>query len=711
MYLGDNLLQGGIVELVERFRAGAADALILLTPVPDPRTTASPSSRAIASCASSRSRRSRAATSRWSASTCSRRRIHDAARAIEPSARGELEITDAIQHLVDTRPARRAAHRQRLVEGHRPARGHARGQPPDPRHARGALRRRARSTRSSTGASSSRRARGSSARPCAARRSSAPARGSIDAYVGPYTAVGEDCVIESAEVEHSILLAGLRGPRPRRPHRVLAARTQRRGSAATTRQPRAYRFMLGDNSEVRDPVMRVLVTGAGGMLGRDVVAAAARAATTCVGLTHARARHHRRAARSPRRSRAARRTRSSTAPPGPTSTAPRRDEARRFAVNADGAGNLARAARRAPGRDSCTSRPTTSSTGTASAAVRRVRPDRCRRPPTGAPSSPASAPCWRPRRGTPWCAPRGCSGVGGRNFVTTMLAKADAGRARDRGRHRPGRLPDLHRASRVAAARPRGAASAAASSRGRGRRLVLVNEFAQAIFAAAGLECECVPRRPAPSCARAAQRPAWSVLGTERDERAAAAWRDGPRRLPRARSQRRAVHEAARLRRRRLHRLELRAPARCAAATTRSWCSTSSPTPGAARTSHDLEDDPRFSFVHGAIEDRRRGGGGDRRRRRGRQLRRRDARRPLDRGARRVRAHPRARHLRAARGGARARHPLPAGLDRRGLRLDRRGLVHRELAAATRPRPTARRRPAPTCCVGSYHDTFGLQTR
>ncbi len=30
----------------------------------------------------------------------------------------------------------------------------------------------------------------------------------VDCYIGPYTAIGEDCVIERAEVEHSILLAG-----------------------------------------------------------------------------------------------------------------------------------------------------------------------------------------------------------------------------------------------------------------------------------------------------------------------------------------------------------------------------------------------------------------------------------------------------------------------------------------------------------------------
>src|SRR5436189_4272088 len=36
MYLGDNLLQGGIADLVRAFRSGEPEALILLTPVPDP---------------------------------------------------------------------------------------------------------------------------------------------------------------------------------------------------------------------------------------------------------------------------------------------------------------------------------------------------------------------------------------------------------------------------------------------------------------------------------------------------------------------------------------------------------------------------------------------------------------------------------------------------------------------------------------------------
>ena len=70
-----------------------------------------------------------------------------------------------------------------------------------------------------------------------------------DCYVGPYTAIGEDCVICEAEVEHSILLSGctvsnLAG----RMESSLLGRnvTISRG----VRQPKAYRFMVGDNSEI-----------------------------------------------------------------------------------------------------------------------------------------------------------------------------------------------------------------------------------------------------------------------------------------------------------------------------------------------------------------------------------------------------------------------------------------------------------------------------
>src|ERR671930_679469 len=37
MYLGDNLLRDGVTDLVRTFREEAPDALILLTPVPDPQ--------------------------------------------------------------------------------------------------------------------------------------------------------------------------------------------------------------------------------------------------------------------------------------------------------------------------------------------------------------------------------------------------------------------------------------------------------------------------------------------------------------------------------------------------------------------------------------------------------------------------------------------------------------------------------------------------
>src|SRR5688572_13434704 len=101
MYLGDNLLQGGMTDLVEAFKTSEPDALILLTPVPDPENygvaelTDGKVTRLVEKPPQPRTDLALCGVYMFTAG------IHDAARAIEPSARGELEITDAIQYLVD----------------------------------------------------------------------------------------------------------------------------------------------------------------------------------------------------------------------------------------------------------------------------------------------------------------------------------------------------------------------------------------------------------------------------------------------------------------------------------------------------------------------------------------------------------------------------------------------------------------------------------
>ena len=159
-------------------RASAPDALILLTPVPDPENYGVAELdgdrvvRLVEKPAEPATDLALVGVYMFTAG------IHDAARAIEPSARGELEITDAIQHLVDG---------GRRVEPHivrgwwkdtGPPGGHARGQPARPRPRRAERGGRADRLAVSTGASSSSPGPGWSARRSAGRRSSARARGS-----------------------------------------------------------------------------------------------------------------------------------------------------------------------------------------------------------------------------------------------------------------------------------------------------------------------------------------------------------------------------------------------------------------------------------------------------------------------------------------------------------------------------------------------------
>jgi glucose-1-phosphate thymidylyltransferase len=102
MYLGDNLLRDGIVSLADKFRANEPDALILLTKVPDPEhygVAELDGDRVVALAEKPAEPTTDLALVGVYMFTAA---IFEAARAIEPSARGELEITDAIQQLVDS---------------------------------------------------------------------------------------------------------------------------------------------------------------------------------------------------------------------------------------------------------------------------------------------------------------------------------------------------------------------------------------------------------------------------------------------------------------------------------------------------------------------------------------------------------------------------------------------------------------------------------
>ncbi len=248
MYLGDNLLQGGISELVSSFRASRPDALILLTPVDDPQNygvAELDGGRVVRLVEKPPNPATNLALVGVYMFTAG---IHDAARAIEPSARGELEITDAIQHLVnegrrvephivrgwwkDTGRLEDMLEANRLVLDRIEPR--MEGELIDAQcDGRVVVEPGARLERTTV--------RGPAIIGAGARIT--------DAYIGPYTSIGEGCVITAAEVEHSILLEGsqvadLEG----RMESSLLGRNVK--ISRGVRQPRAYRFMVGDNSEI-----------------------------------------------------------------------------------------------------------------------------------------------------------------------------------------------------------------------------------------------------------------------------------------------------------------------------------------------------------------------------------------------------------------------------------------------------------------------------
>jgi glucose-1-phosphate thymidylyltransferase len=251
MYLGDNLLRDGITALVDAFRASRPDALILLTRVPDPgnygvaeldgdrvvrlveKPEFPPSDLALVG------------VYMFGPS------IFQAAKAIKPSGRGEFEITDAIQYLIDG---------GKRVESHRVI-GWWKdtGQLDDMLEANRLVLEDL--ERSVEGELVDSKVEGRVVVESGARLERSLVRGPAiigadaritDAYVGPYTSIDSGVTVSRAEVEHSILLSGSSvSDLDSRMEASLLGRNVKlsRGDGL----PKTLRMIVGDNAEIRIP--------------------------------------------------------------------------------------------------------------------------------------------------------------------------------------------------------------------------------------------------------------------------------------------------------------------------------------------------------------------------------------------------------------------------------------------------------------------------
>jgi glucose-1-phosphate thymidylyltransferase len=249
MYLGDNLLRDGIKGLADEFRRTAPDAMILLQHVPDPQ------SYGVAELDGTRVVRleEKPAAPRSDLALVGvymfTPAILESARAIRPSGRGELEITDAIQHLID-RGLRVEPH---VVTGWWKDTGRLEDMLEANRLILDVL-----PPRVDGDVDDASRIEGRVVIEAGARVTGSTVRGPVvigpgavieDAYIGPYTAISAGAVVRRAEVEHSILLEqSLIEDLDARMESSLVGR-----DAVVTRsaaKPRAYRFMVGDHSRV-----------------------------------------------------------------------------------------------------------------------------------------------------------------------------------------------------------------------------------------------------------------------------------------------------------------------------------------------------------------------------------------------------------------------------------------------------------------------------
>ena len=251
MYLGDNLIAGGITNLVQEFEKSDCNAQILLAEVPNPQQFGVAElagddtvKRLVEKPAQPRSNLALVGVYMFDSN------IFQSVNRIQPSARGELEITDAIQDLID----------HDFVVHPFKVRGWWKdtGKLEDMLEANRIVLESLDIKRGPGAVDGGSRIEGRVELGEGVEVVNSLVRGPVvigagtrieNAFVGPYSSIGPDCVLASCEIENSIVLGGseIREIQGRVDGSLVGRNVKiTRGES----RPRAYRFMLGDNSEV-----------------------------------------------------------------------------------------------------------------------------------------------------------------------------------------------------------------------------------------------------------------------------------------------------------------------------------------------------------------------------------------------------------------------------------------------------------------------------
>ncbi len=250
MYLGDNFVVGGINDIVARFARERPAAQIMLTRVRDPRqfgvAELDAAGRVIGLEEKPREPKSDLALVGVYLFGPA---IHDAVAGLKPSGRGELEITDAIQALIESGLPVEST----IITGYWKDTGNVTDMLEVNRLVLESLEPR---TDGRVDDTSELIGRVVVERGAAVERSRVVGPVVIgagatvtDSYVGPFTSIGAGCAVVASEIEYSIVLprASIRGVG--RIQSSLIGRDAEVTPAPTTL--RAHRLVLGDHSKVQ----------------------------------------------------------------------------------------------------------------------------------------------------------------------------------------------------------------------------------------------------------------------------------------------------------------------------------------------------------------------------------------------------------------------------------------------------------------------------